>query len=335
MEKEVKLSDVALEAGVSTVTASKALTGKKVSASTLQKVVEAARKLGYQSRGSAGGADSTGLTVGLLIPERFWADSTFYWKMHRTLSEILSRKGLYSNLIVCSLEDEKGLEIPAILRDNPPDGVIALGELSADYIRILQRRMSVPVVYLDYYLSGLGMDSVISNGYLGMYELTRYVISQGHREIAFVGTPLATSSITDRYHGFLRAMEESGLSVPPEWVISDRDRVVNSAAIYHIELPEKLPTAFVCNCDVTAVIIKNMLEEKAIRVPEDISVTGFDNYLNLDSAELLTTCDVRMEDMAESATRLILQKIRKESYSRGAHMISGELIIRNSVASRK
>ena len=95
---------------------------------------------------------------------------------------------------------------------------------------------------------------------------------------------------------------------------------------------EEMPDAFVCNCDETAYYFVNQLKEEGYRVPEDISVVGFDDYIYARLCEpMLTTFRVDLETMSEVAVDAMIKKIRDERYQIGRKVISGELIIRNSV----
>lgn len=79
----------------------------------------------------------------------------------------------------------------------------------------------------------------------------------------------------DRYCGFYKALLEHGEELPAEWLIEDRDRTGN----VEFSVPEKLPEAFVCNCDLTAGILMIKLEEMGYKIPGDVAVIGFDNFL--------------------------------------------------------
>ena len=161
--------------------------------------------------------------------------------------------------------------------------------------------------------------------------ITNYVISQGHKKIRFVGNFGATTSISDRFMGFQKAMLENLLICSPEEILNDRDE---HGSLIKIQLPpeEDMPTAFVCNCDETAVNLINALEEKGFKVPQDISVTGFDNYLPQKKTPVeLTTVYIKPEDSTKIAAELIINKITEQAYIKGRHLVSGSLIIRDSV----
>ena len=95
-----------------------------------------------------------------------------------------------------------------------------------------------------------------------------------------------------------------------------------------------MPTAFVCNCDETAANLILQLEEKGYKVPQDISVTGFDNYLPQKETPVeLTTVYIKPEDSTKIAAELIINKITGQPYLKGRHLVSGSLVIRKSVNS--
>ena len=142
----------------------------------------------------------------------------------------------------------------------------------------------------------------------------------------------------DRYMGYLRAMMEHGCEVRPEWIIDDREKEQGSIdAESYIRLPKELPTAFVCNCDFIASLVIKSLTERGYRVPEDVSVVGFDNFLypsNLTDVPI-TTYEVDMKEMAKGAINTIIKKINKEPYKKKIHIVEGHLIEKDSVKERK
>lgn len=99
-----------------------------------------------------------------------------------------------------------------------------------------------------------------------------------------------------------------------------------------VELPERMPTAFACNNDLAAGYLYDKLLEKGYRVPEDISVAGYDNYLyGHPFARELTTYNVDMAKMAETAVDILLKKLKKENRHQGVRYIDSDIIERNSV----
>ena len=141
---------------------------------------------------------------------------------------------------------------------------------------------------------------------------------------------LATNSITDRYLGYMKSVIEHGGRLRPDWVIEDRDRERNNYDTF--ALPSEMPTAFVCNCDMTASRLIKTLRAAGYRVPKDISVVGFDDYLFPGLCDIpLTTYAVNMEGMADSGIRLLIKKMNGKETSQGMHMVEGHFMERSSV----
>ena len=90
-----------------------------------------------------------------------------------------------------------------------------------------------------------------------------------------MGSILATSSIMDRYLGYLRALRTADIVPREEWRLEDRG---SDGKLIPLELPEDLPQAFVCSCDVVAYSLVDALEKRGIRVPEDVAVCGYDDF---------------------------------------------------------
>jgi len=327
----VTLADISLKLNVSIVTVSKALAHKKgVSARLSREINQLAGEMGYYKKKHSDKQKKTATgNIGILIPSRFFSKNTsFYWMLYTAISKELMHNGYYCILEQLSEENEFDLVLPRIIQENKVDGVIVLGQLSTDYAYYFMQHY-YEFIFMDFYMNDKKLDTVITDNYYSEYLMTNYLISQGHTDIGFVGSIRATSSITDRFMGFAKALLEHGCSITPEDIIEDR----NSRGLsIPIQLPAKLPTAFVCNCDETAVHVISALAERGLKVPEDISVVGFDNYVTDPLFRpALTTVEVPSEITAGTAVDLITRKITGRPYTPGRHVVSGKLIIRDSV----
>lgn len=332
MPKAVRMADIARKVGVSTVTVSKALADKDgVSEEIRAKIKETAQEMGYQ-QGAASRRARTGSTgnIGILVAARFVHDgaNSFYWELYQRVVSRLLTANYYGILELLPEETERQLALPHVLQDGKIDGLIVIGQVSSDYRRMLQEKMLVPTVFLDTYDSGDTGCSVISDGYYGMYLVTSYVLARGHRKVHFVGTLDATSSISDRYFGYCRAMMEHGLSVTPEMVLPDRDE----HGSLRFALPQELPSAYVCNCDITAYQLISQLKERGLQVPADISVAGFDDFrVPYISVPEITTYAVNMSGMARTCVDALQQQIHHQHPVAGIKIVSGHLVTRDSV----
>ena len=335
MAKSVKLADIAEVVGVSIVTVSKALSDKPgVGAEMREKIKKTAKNMGYVPLCSVT-TIRAGLTgnVGVVIPKRFVDSNSFYWEMYKRLVNSLKYHGYYAILELLDADAELAEEYPEIIKDRKVDGVIVLGQADNAYIDFIRGNLDVPVMCLDFYNAENEFDTVISDSFYGMYMLTNHLINMGHREIGFIGTVLATSSITDRYFGYCKAMMEHGLTVEKKWVIDDRPLCFDKKpAEVDVELPETLPSAFACNCDEVAYMLINKLKERGLDVPDDVSVVGYDNYAFPDSTALpLTTYAEGMRKMADTCVDTMIKKINGEAYYKGVQIITGHMVMRDSV----
>lgn len=336
MAKAVKLADIAERLGVSTVTVSKALSGQKgVSEELRMKIKALADEMGYkQPSAQRKEKENKSYNIGVLIAERYLDKyDSFYWQMYQQVATKAVAKECFTLMEVVSTGMELAREMPKLVQEQKVDGIMMIGRLADDYLEVLNERSGIPVIYLDFCDEKTDTDAVISDSYYGAYRLTNYLFDMGHRKIAYVGTLLATGSITDRYFGYAKSLLEHGLAVREDWVIDDRDRETGKIDTEHmLQLPEEMPTAFVCNCDLTAAFLIKKLQDAGYRVPEDISVAGYDNYLFPGLCDVaLTTYEVDMKEMARRAIRMLIKKIAGENYRSGISIVEGHMVIKDSV----
>lgn len=336
MAKNVTMRDIAKKVGVSTVTVSKALTDKDGVGSELRAVIKAtAEEMGYTYSGIGDGfRRGRSYNIGVIVEEHYVDNSTtvfpFYMKMYNSINKQMSQ--FHYSVIMEAITSKMLAEhrMPDIVTERKVDGVIVLGQMKSDYLKVL-RENKLPVVYLDFYDRTMEVPSVINDNMYGTYVLTNYLVSMGHKKIAYVGSIDATASILDRYLGYYRSLLTHQLKMPDDYIIPDRD---DEGYSIDLQMPKEMPTAFVCNCDGTANLLMKLLISRGYRIPQDISVVGFDNY----SAEFdynlpkLTTIEVNIEEMTKNAVEMIIRLLKGEENLGGRKVISGKLIIRDSVA---
>ena len=332
IKKHVTMSDIAAELGCSTVTVSKALGDKDgVSEQLRQKIKQKANDMGYRfSYSSKDGGEALTHNIGVVVAKRFINDaSAFYWVVYRSIVELLQKQSYHGILDVVPEADEREGMMPSFVSDGKVDGVIVLGQFADSYVEKMLR-LTIPVVFLDFYSSRSDVETVLSDNFFGAYTLTNHLISKGHRNIGFVGTITATSSIQDRYMGYYKSLLEHGIALRDDWVIGDRDS--EGLSYKSFRLPDEMPTAFVCNCDRIAYQLINQLTSMGYRVPEDISVAGYDNHIySTISTPRITTMDVNSNRMSSEAVEIMVRKIRDSSYRCGRILVTGRLVERDSV----
>lgn len=334
MSKKITMSDIAKELGISTVTVSKALSGQKgVGEQMRQRIIEIANERGYQKSVSIEANES--YKIGVLIGSRYVGNiDSFYGHMYQIFSAKAAKIGSFTMLEILSDADEKNLVYPKIIGDGNVDAVVIIGALGEEYLNMLDEKLGTPTFYMDFTDRKHKKDSVISGSFYGSYILTNYLFDKGHTQIGYVGTVLSTPSITDRYLGYVRAMMEHGIDIKKEWILNDRS--INNDKVdieNNLVLPKgKLPTAFVCNCDLTANVFMQYLKVKGYKVPEDISLVGYDDFLFADVSSIgITTYKVDMDEMVKRTLKRITHVLRGEKYRGGLSIVEGYLIERDSV----
>jgi LacI family transcriptional regulator len=327
------MSDIARELAVSTVTVSKALSGKEGVSSSLRKQIEQkAAEMGYVYNNLPRNLLMGRMfNIGIIISSKYLGESSFYWIFFQKLLYALKHSSYLGILEVIENEDEINCALPDLLRTNKVDGIIILGQFSDAYLSTITARTR-RCVFLDFYSDINRCDCVASNNFLGSYNLTRLLIEAGHQKIRFIGSTSATTSILDRYMGFCKAMIEAGL--PYEEAIEDRD---HTGAYIDFPLKPGHASAYVCNNDQLAGIVITKLHRLNMRVPQDISIVGFDNESEVVTAGVgVTSLEVNIAAMCEAAINLLLENIETDNYQvRGKVFVDGKVVIKESIAPPK
>jgi LacI family transcriptional regulator len=327
-EKRPTMRDIARELGTSAVTVSKAMAGKTGMSDELRsKILKKATEMGYEYPNNRPTLSREHLEIGILIPDWYFTPDSFYAEIYKRLIRKLADLGHFGLLEILDRESERELRLPSLMTTKHVDGLILLGESSKAYYRkVAQSGLSV--VLLDFYDEQANADAVVGDNAYGTYRLTSHLIRQGHKEIGFVGNIKATSSIMDRFLGYFRAMLMNDLKIREEWILSDR---TEDGEVQKPVLPDKLPTAFVCNCDLTARTMISLLQERGYDVPGDISVTGFDDFPQGSERDLpLSTFRVNTEGMIELAVKTLLERCNGGKKPFGRMIVSGQPVYRES-----
>ena len=335
MKKNVRLIDIGRELGVSAVTVSNALSNQKgVSDELREKIVKKAEEMGYANP-QANSRKEKAINIGVII-SNFYLDkyASFYWDAYQRMSIKAMESNCVTIVEIIKAEDIKEKTVPLIVRDDKVQALIILGEVDTAYLENLRDNIDIPIVFADFYKKDMtDINAVISNNFYGEYLLTDEVIKRGHRDLMFVGTPNSTASITDRYFGFVKAVMENGIDFSPEMIVRDRDEENTHV---EIRLPSHMPSAFVCNCDLTAAEITQQLTERGVRVPEDVSVVGFDNYLYPGLSDIqFTTYDVNVDALVRRALLIVTRLVNKSHETEPrTHIISGKIVEGESLAEK-
>ena len=331
MSKDVTMRDIARKLNLSAVSVSKAISGKEgVSDSVRDLILTTAAEMGYKYT-TASKDRSLHYNVGVMVAQTFISDSAFYSKLFQNIAIEFGKAGHSCTLEILSHRDEHDGTLPMSVTEGHIDGLIALGPLTEPCMKSVLS-LETPCIFVDNYAPDDNLDSVVSDNVYGSHMLTNYLVKKGHRKIAFVGTVNSTNSITDRYLGYIKGLMQNSIPVRDDYILPDRNE---QGYIEEVKLPTDMPDAFVCNCDEVAYHLVRQLDGIGIKVPEDVSVVGFDDFIFATvSKPPLTTFKVNMEEMSKSAVSLMIDKIKDPHGYHGRRVVSGEIIIRDSVKDR-
>ncbi|WP_159886089.1 LacI family DNA-binding transcriptional regulator [Paenibacillus puerhi] len=350
MSKKVTMQHIADHMGVSKFVVSKALSGKGgVSETTREKVIQTAAQLGYFSPSKpvlAGQAqdspawfgDPAKQSVLVLMPNiRFQTRESLYWgRILEGISTRLEEYGL-GYMLIAEQSNEHFLQI---LNPKGIRGLIGVGEISSP-ILLDVHRAGLPFVLVDHEDSLIPSDTVFVNNYDCIHRLTKHLIAIGHKRLVFVGNIRYSRSFYDRWLGFRSALEEQGLDTGAG---SEKANLLHlegsgsfvgqmTTALTGLRKKGELPSAFVCANDIIAVQLLDALAGLDIRVPDDVSVSGFDNIEKAyEALPPLTTVHVPKEALGRRAVERLEARIRHRQEPAEKLLLGGEVIYRESTA---
>jgi len=330
MKEKINMANIAEMFNVSIVTVSKALNDKDgVSDELRAKIKETAERIGYRPNHAAKSLKTQKVyNIGVLIANRYVdSQEAYYFSVCGEIIKKLMMQSYSGIMEILMPEDELNRKMPHMYLERKVDGIIVLGQLEENYLRSLEN-IDIPMIYMDFYVNYSNVDSIISDNFFSSYQLTVSLLEQGHKEVGFIGNIHSTSSIQDRYLGYYKALLEHDMDVNFDYIVSDRDGL---GELIEIDLPKKMPSAFVANCDQVAYKLIQTLKKNGYQVPEDVSVVSFDNTIYSTIAEpKITTVDNNVEAMVQTATKIIIKKIKNPTRTYGRVPIKGKIITRGS-----
>ena len=336
--EKVKLKDIAERLGVSIVAVSKALNGKDgIGAELKEKVKATALEMGYETAVMRNKISHSASSMLVIVAKNALSDinmtQSFYLGFYEKLSGYFWKYGYLTQLYVLEKEEERNLAVPGVFsKCNNIAGVVFLGETSVEYVTSALQ-WGVPLLQVDFYHKNIDVGAVVTDNISASYDITKLLLERGHRKIGFIGKINATTSIRDRYLGYYKAMLEYDCKINSDWVIGDRteDGIYTS-----IVLPETLPTAFVCNSDRAAFETVRQIKKRGLKVPEDISIVGFDNDVFSKVCEPpLSTVAVDVEGITLTAVKRLTALARGFTSESSCAVVRGTLIQRSSIAEVK
>lgn len=327
-------------AGVSSATASLVLNGRsigRVSADIATRVEDAAARLNYRPNLIARSLRTqVSKTIGVISNDV--ATTPFAGAMLSGAQEVAWRNGWL--LLLVNSNGEDAMEEAAIrsLVQRNVDGFI--------YTTMFHQEIKTPdylkkqkVVLLDCVDVNKVHQSVVPNEYQGATDAVQYLVDQGHTQIAFIGTSENTIAGNERLRAFKDVLKKNRIALDPENIVlvADSNAIDGFAGAQSLLSSRQRPTAIFCYTDRMAMGAYEAIAEAKLSIPQDISVVGFDNQLNIADAlrPPLTTVQLPHFEMGAWATTRLLEAIdpeNSESLITIEQVIACPLVIRDSVA---
>ena len=274
------IKDVAAKAGVSTATVSHVVNGSRaVSVETKKKVKAAIKALKYRPDGIARSmrVAQTG-TIAVLIAD---VTNPFFADFVRGVEDTAHQRGERYNLLLCNTEENTAREERALdlVLERRIDGIVMAPAGGNETILADLVDSGLPLVFGDRKLKGVQADTVVADNFDAAGDLTRHLISIGHRRIGLLEARLASSAIQERVAGFRDALAKAGLALDPRDVVTSLSNIdaADAAGAAFLD-PGNRPDAVFCTNNFMTLGMMQALIGKNLRCPEDMAVVGFDDF---------------------------------------------------------
>ena len=330
--KNVTLTEVAQAAKVSPMSASRAINNRTgVSPETREHVLKVAADLGYVTNRTAqklsGGRSHV---IGVIATE---LENQYTSTLIAAISEAAWEVG-YETLIYSHVEREKrpSGSVVQLLRQIS-DGVIAILPLEFGYLSELAA-INIPVITVDHVSEQAEFPSVTTDCYEGTCMALRHLISLGHRKIAYIAGDERLASARDRRRAYLETMDQYGLGSDSDYIVEgDFTRLRGFEATTALLSLDRPPTAIFAANDLSAFGAIAAIKMAGLRVPDDVSVIGFDDIpFSAEYSPALTTVRQPLQQIGHSAVNTLLALIVGISPTAPQVSLPTELIVRSSTA---
>ncbi len=340
-KKKVTMEDIANRLDISKYAVSLALSNKKgVSEITREKVIQTAQEMGYKPRPTHKALyerlEKPG-NIGVITSDVVLRNPYFFSTVLNEIEKEVRQRGY--GLSIANADNDGSL--PDFIKANIVDGVIIISDVGISLINKL-KQLKIPFVIIEHYERNMeDVDSIMTNNKQGVYLAIEYLNRQLNTPtIGFLGDIYESVSYYERWKGFCEALEDLGLTLDMNFCKingfnrSPQDPVTDIKNF--LEKLDTLPDAFFCVNDLLAVILSSILIKRGIKIPDDISIIGFDDTrLTEYNIPPLTMIYLYREHYGRRAVEQLFFKITNRERPAEIIRINTKLVIRNSVRDTK
>jgi DNA-binding LacI/PurR family transcriptional regulator len=335
MPKQQSIKDIARLARVSHSTVSRALRGSPlVNPETAEKIRRLAAEACYTPSAAARSlVTRRSNSIGIVVTN---IADPFAACVVGGIEELATERGFSVFLANSGGDAEREMKVVRSFSERRVDGIVVTSSRVGALHMAMLSEMEVPVVLLNNQHPSEFAHSVMIDNVASSAALTRHLISLGHRRIAYIGDRFGHQSDTERRAGFEQAMAEAGLSVDAKLIEYGGGRAEGAAEpmarLLDLANP---PTAVFCYNDMTALGALVEVRARGLRVPDDLSMAGFDDLPIIQYLDPpLTTVRQPMYQMGRMAMEILLELMEGKTRAHDTH-VAGELMVRGSTAPPK
>lgn len=335
-KKKPTLETIALKAGVSKSTVSLALAGsEQIGEDTRRRILRLAEELNYSPPRRRADAELV-RNIGIMLNREFYfVGERFFTNIIDAFETEAAKENYHILLSVVDKEQLWAGQVPTFWQSEKTEALVIVGITDADLVHALAE-VGKPVVLLSPgFKQPTEFDCVLEDDFGGVRKAVQHLVELGHQDIAFIGGHLDHFDNLERYRGFKTCMEEYLGGYNPDLieVAEEHTTLTTGRKACNKLLDKEIPfSALICICDVMAYGAIEVLKQRGFQIPQDISVTGFDDLeYSAHFDPPLTTVGVDQQALGEAAFHLVSDRLRGLAIRQPIQVvIPSELIQRDS-----
>ena len=333
------VKDISLKSGVSLSTVSLVLNNKPgISDATRRKVLAAAAELGYQDYTPRGRSKRNAASLQFIFYKKHGliaTDTPFFANVLEGVEAAAKDAGY--QLLVTYLNEPGGVEkqLQKVMSSNSVGVILLATEMTRNDMEPFTR-LGVPVVVLDSYFEELTLDCVVINNMQGAFMATRHLCEKGHKHVGYLKSKVPINNFLERKDGYKKALKACDVPYEPEmaFLLGSTVEMAYFDMKAHLARAPQLPTAFFADNDNIAIGAMRALKEAGYRIPEDVSVVGFDD---IPFCELIdppmSTVRVPKQAIGRMAVDRLVTRLDQDPQERIKIEVHTDLVERASVCS--
>ncbi len=328
---------MAREAKVSVATVSRVLNKSgAVKEATRKRVIDVMERMNYSPNVVARSLKtSKSHTVGVMIPD---ITNPYFSELIRGIEDAAKRNNYNIILANTDMDRQREEEIFDVLKQKRIDGVVFASKMIDDTIAHVMRKINIPIVLTSTYTDKLDFPTVGVDNEKAAFDMVEHLIGLGHVSIGMISGFLGDfNSGYPRYAGYKKAMECHGLSVREQWVDYGEYKEEDGKRIAKQWIKcGNLPTAIFCASDMMAIGAMNAFIEEGYRIPQDISIAGFDNIKMASYVPFgLTTLAQPIHAIGDKSLEVLIGLLEGKPIKEHKIILPHTIMVRGSVASKK